>query len=142
AEDVDPAQVAPVAEVRRQHADDLVRLAVDAHDAAEDLGIAAEAVLPVAVADDEHAVVAEDLLLRPEVAAEQRPRAEGGEEVRRDAQALREFGRLAGLGEAEVEVAVGGDLAVARGLRFELEVVGRRDAAARMRAGVAEDALD
>src|SRR5262245_20277929 len=55
-EQVAPAQVAPVVERGRQHADDLVRLAVDAYAASDDLRIAREAVAPVPVADDQHAV--------------------------------------------------------------------------------------
>ena len=101
-EDVDRVQVAPVAEVGGQHADDLVGLAVDANRAADDLAVTAEAILPIAVADDEDAVVAQDLFVGTEAAAELRLGAEGGEEIGGDAEAVRHLGGLAGLGEAHV----------------------------------------
>ena len=69
--------MAPVAEVGGQHADDLVGFAVDANRAADDVGVASEAILPVAVADDEDAVVAQDLLVGTEAAAELRLGPEG-----------------------------------------------------------------
>src|SRR6185295_2982886 len=112
-ENVDPGQVAPVAEVGGQHADDFVGLAIDANGAADDAGVAPEASLPVAVADDEDAVVAQDLLVGTEAAAELRLGPESLEKVGGDAETRRHLGRLAGLGEAHVGERVGGNRAIA-----------------------------
>jgi hypothetical protein len=133
--------VAPVAERGGHHADDLVGLAVDANRTADDVGVAPEAVLPVAVGDDEDAMVAEDLFVGTEAAAELRSRPEGGKEIGGDAEAVGHLGRFAGFGEAHVRTGVGGNLAVAVHLGFQIEVVGRREAAARIPGSGAIDAV-
>ncbi len=123
-EDVDPAQMTPVAERGGQDADDLVRLAVDADLAADDLSVTPEVVLPIPVRDDEDAVVAQGLFVGTEAAAELRPGAQGGKEIGGDAEGVRHLGRFAGLGEAHVRSGIGGDLAVAAGLGLEVEIIG------------------
>ncbi len=123
-EEVDSHQVAPIAEGGGQHADDLVRQTVDANRAADDVTVTPEAILPVAVADDEHAVIARDLLVGTEASAESGRGAEDGEKIGGDTQGARHFCRLAGFGDAQLGNAVGGDLAVAAHLRLQIEVVG------------------
>src|SRR3954468_9826344 len=105
--------MAPVAEGRRKHADDLVRLAVEPHAAADDARVAAELRAPVAVADDEDVMISADFLVGGEAAAELEARAEHGKEVCGDAQADGGLGRLAGVGDAGLPAGVTGELAVA-----------------------------
>jgi hypothetical protein len=93
------------------------------------------------VRDDEDAVVAQRVFVGTEAAAELRPGAQGGKEIGGDAEGVRHLGRLARLGEAHVRGGIAGDLAVAARLRLEVEVVGRRDAAATILARRAIDAL-
>ena len=88
-EHVDPSQVAPVVEGGGQHADDLLRFTVDAHGAADDAGIASEAVLPATLADDEHTVVAVDFFVPAKVPTELGCGAQGREEVGGDAESRR-----------------------------------------------------
>src|SRR5207245_8726146 len=140
-EHVDPAQMAPVAEAGGQHADDLVGLAVDADRATDDVGVTPEPILPVAVTDDEDSVVAEDLLVGTEAAAELRSGAERGKEIGGDAEAVGHLGRFVGLGQAHVRTRVGGNLAVAAHLGLQIEVVGRRETAAGVFATGAIDAV-
>ena len=80
-EEIERAEVTPVVEPGGQHADDFVRFAVDAKRAADDVGSAAEAVLPATLADDEDAIVAREIFARQEIAAELRLDAQGGEEI-------------------------------------------------------------
>ena len=61
-EQVDQTEMAPVVEGGRQHADDVVGFAVDANDAADDVGVTAEARLPEAVTDHEDAVGAREVV--------------------------------------------------------------------------------
>ena len=131
----------PVAEVGGQHADDLVGLAVDADRAADDARVGPEAVLPVAIADDQDVVVAEGLFVGAEAAAERRSGTERGKEVGRDAEAVGHLGRLARQGDAHVRDGVGRDLAVAVHLGLQIEVIGRRESAARVLAAGAVDAV-
>jgi hypothetical protein len=94
----------------RQHAGDEHRLVVDRHLAADDVGLAAELLLPEAVAEDRRRrLPGRDFFLRQEVAAELRTHAEHVEEVLRDlhaAHALRAGGAdqrvLRGVGERVV----------------------------------------
>ena len=60
----------PVAEIGRHDAYDLVGFAVDADRAADDLTVTPEEILPVAVTDDEDAVVAQNFFVGTEAAAE------------------------------------------------------------------------
>ena len=133
--------MAPVAEVVRQHADDLVKLPADANAPADDVTLAPEAPLPVAVTEDQDAVVARQLVVGAERATEARLRGQGGEEVRGDPEARHHLGGPARLGQAHVGVRVGSDLAIAADLGPQIEVVGRRDPATRILGSGAEDAI-
>src|SRR5262245_46740160 len=133
--------MAKIAEGGGQDADDLVRLPVDADRAAENVGGAAEAGLPVVVADDENVVAAVDLFVATEGAAELRPGAERRKKVGGSAKALGHLRRPARLGNADLGEGVRGDLAVAAYLGPQIEVVGRRNTAAGVVGGGAEDAL-
>ena len=57
AEEIEPAEMPPVIQPGRQNADDLVRFAVDANGAADDVGLAAESVLPRALTEKHDAVI-------------------------------------------------------------------------------------
>jgi hypothetical protein len=59
-----------------------MRFAIDADGAADDIRGAAEAVLPVALADDEHAVIPRHIFARQEIATELRLDLQHREEVR------------------------------------------------------------
>jgi hypothetical protein len=83
-------------EAARQHADDLPARLVQSNRLADDVGRAAEAALPEAVAEH-HDAVAVDLLAGGEGAAQQRRDADRREEVPADLVGAR-IGRLAGLG--------------------------------------------
>ncbi len=72
-------------------------------------------------------VVAQDGFVGTEAAAEPRRNTQHREEIGGDAEAAGHLGGLAGCCEAHVREAVAGDLAVARHLGFQIEVVGRRD---------------
>ncbi len=133
--------MAPVAEGGGQHADDLVRLAVDANRAADDVGVTPEAILPIPVADDEDAMVAQDLLVGTEAAAHSKSAAEDGEEIDGSADAEGHLRRPAGFGEAHFRAGVSGDLAVAVHLGLQIQVVGRRDAAEGILGSRAIDAV-
>ena len=141
-EEVERTQMAPVVEGGGQHADDLVGFAVDANRAADDVGVTPEAVLPVAVTDDEDAVVARDALRRDGSCGRARgstPRVE-----KRLAEMRRPRAISAGSPGSERLMsanAVGGNLAVAVHLGLQIEVVGRREAAPRVLGSGAIDAV-
>ena len=83
-------------EALRRHADDRVRQAGEHLRFADDVGIAAEAVLPRLVADHRHRMrVATGVLARVESAAENRTHADRVEVVRRDHAARRALGAIA-----------------------------------------------
>jgi hypothetical protein len=71
-------------EAARRDTDDAVALVVDGDVLADDLGVAAEAVLPERVGEDDDVVLARRLLLGGEPAAEVRANAEELEEAGRD----------------------------------------------------------
>ena len=134
-------RVAPVEKAGGQNADYLVGLAIDAHRAANDVGPAAEAVLPITVTNQEDPVVAREVFLGAKVAAELRLDAEDGEKIGRNPEATGHLGGQTGLGEAHFLRDVGGNLAVTSPLRLEGEIVGRRDEALRLVGGGAIDAV-
>src|SRR5690349_24432489 len=68
-------------EAGRHDADNRHRLIVDAHDPADDAGLAAELARPGAVAQDHHRLVASDEIVRHEGAAESRGHTEDIEEA-------------------------------------------------------------
>jgi hypothetical protein len=107
-------------------ADDRARAVVDADGAADDVGVGAEALAPEAVLDEDDGVGAGPALLLAEGAAALGARGEHAEERGRDARAGDALGLLA-LVEAEVLLAVGGQLLEDAGLLAPVEVVGGRD---------------
>jgi hypothetical protein len=140
-EKIERTQMAPVVDGRGQHADDFVGFAVDANDATNDVGVASEAVLPTAVADQEDPVIAQEGFIGMEVAAELRLGAEDGKEIGGDAEAEDHLGGFARFGEAQAQNAVGGNFAVAIHLGLQREVVGRRKTAPRVLGGGAINAI-
>jgi hypothetical protein len=97
------------AEVRRRHADDGHRLAVDNDRLAEHAGIGAEVRLPVAVAQHGKKVPAHrPVVLGREQASQRRPEAEH-REVRAGDEHPLAVQRLPAVGEVRAEGAVGGD---------------------------------
>src|SRR5207245_5951415 len=74
-------------------------------------------------------------------AAQLRFGAEDGKKIGGDAEAFGRLGRFAGLGEAHVRRRVGGNVTVAVHLGLQVEVVGRRDTAARILGSGAIDAV-
>src|SRR5436190_3748415 len=74
-------EVTPVIEPRGQNADDLVRFAIDADNATNDIVFAAEALLPAALADNNHAIVSGNIFSRKESAAELRLNAEHRQKI-------------------------------------------------------------
>ncbi len=131
----------PVGQAGGQHADDIVGFAVDANRAADDVGVTPEAVLPEAVTDHEDAVVAQHGFVGTEAAAELRLDAQDGKEVAGDAEPEGPLGRFAGCGKAHLRKAVAGHLPVAAHLGLQIEVVGRRDPAARVLGSAPIDAV-
>src|SRR6185436_20563516 len=89
--------------LRTHHADDAVRLSLEANVPADDAGVAAEARLPQAVAEHDDAAPAL-AVGRAERPPQQGPRAEHGEEVAGDAR-RRDRPRLAIAGEIQAREA-------------------------------------
>ena len=82
-------------EMRRQHADDFERVAVERDRAADDRRIGAEAPPPQRIAEQDDAVAADGFLLGAEIAAERRRHADHAEERRRDLERAHALGLAA-----------------------------------------------
>jgi hypothetical protein len=142
------SEVAPVADLGRQHPDHGVRLAVGAQRPPDHRRVAAEAALPDAMAQDEHAVVAVRHLVGAETAAERGLDAERREQPTAHPQPAHRLGGLPGSREAHADDAVARDVAPAASVArhrerpLEVEPVGSGEGAARVVAGRAVDAVE
>jgi hypothetical protein len=113
------------AKVRRQHADHLGRLAVEDDRPPHDPGIAAEALQPEPMAQEQDGRGVRETVLRGESATDQRLDAQEPEEVPADAADL-ELHRLARAGQGRGVVAHGGDLFEDPGPLAQVLDLGRR----------------
>jgi hypothetical protein len=90
--------VSPLIEPRWQNAHDLVRLAVHADNAADDVVGGAKPLLPAAVAENDDVIATWQLLPREEIAAKVWTDAKHGKKVRADPKSANDLGWLTGLG--------------------------------------------
>jgi hypothetical protein len=112
-----------------EHADDRVRLAVEEDVLAHDRRVRSELRLPQRVAQKHDMVLADLVLVRPECAAERRPRAVDIEVVRGDALAA-QLNRLLAPRQRRAPTGLRGHVLKHLVLLDPVEVVQRRDAVA------------
>ena len=92
------------AEIRRQHADDRVRVAVQRNCPADNAGVGPESAAPQRIVQDHDTIASDRVLLREEHTAELRPHTEHREQRCRCARSLKLFG-LASARQIQAEAA-------------------------------------
>lgn len=112
---------------RAHDADDFAALAVETNEFADDVGRAAKLFLPERMGKNDDTMVAGNIVVRSEGAAEFGSKAEEFEIVWRNAQRILPFSRTAGLSEGDTGESRGRGGAFAVKSFFEIEIISRSE---------------